>query len=136
MKRNQGCRMSCVRLMGIVLLALVAAQGCVVTRGTFGEPLREEVIVQIKKGVSTTSDVVALLGAPERIIRGNEREIFHYYYYDGKSPALLLLIVNLVRMEVKSDNLYVFFGRNGLVEEVLYGKRTPNVEFKLWPFGD
>lgn len=122
----------CVFLMA----ALIATQGCVVTRGTLGEPFRDESIAQIKKGVSNISEVVALLGAPERIVRGNDREIFHYYYYDGKSPALLLLVLNLVRMEVKSDNLYVFFGHNGLVEDVLYSKRTPNVEFKLWPFGD
>jgi SmpA / OmlA family len=119
-----------------IMATLLLTQGCVVTRGTLGEPLREEKIAQIKKGVSTTSEVVALMGAPERIVRGNDQEIFQYYYYDGKSPALLLLVLNLVRMEVKSDNLYVFFGRNGLVEEVLYSKRTPNVEFKLWPFGD
>lgn len=123
-------------MLVMMMAALVFAQGCVVTRGTLGEPLRDESIAQIKKGVSTTSEVVALMGAPERIVRGNDREIFHYYYFDGKSPALLLLVLNLVRMEVKSDNLYVFFGRNGLVEEVLYSKRTPNVEFKLWPFGD
>ena len=120
----------------VLLITLLMSQGCVVTRGTLGEPFREEAIAQIKKGSSTASVVVALLGAPERIVRGNEREIFHYYYYDGKSPALLLLVLNLVRMELKSDNLYVFFGRNGLVEDVLYSKRTPNVEFKLWPFGD
>ena len=125
-------RYMCIFLMA----ALIVTQGCVVTRGTLGEPLRDESIAQIKKGVSTTSEVVVLLGAPERIVRGQDREIFHYYYYDGKSPALLLLILNLVRMEVKSDNLYVFFGRNGLVEDVLYSKRTPNVEFKIWPFGD
>ncbi|MFO0705365.1 MAG: hypothetical protein U0412_00795 [Nitrospira sp.] len=124
------------KYLAIVLLVLLMSQGCVVTRGTLGEPLREDAIGQIKKGSSTASEVVALLGAPERIVRGNEREIFHYYYYDGKSPALLLLVLNLVRMELKSDNLYVFFGRNGLVEDVLYSKRTPNVEFKLWPFGD
>lgn len=123
-------------MMAFLIVALAFASGCVVTRGTLGEPLREESIAQIKKGVSTVSEVVEALGAPERIVRGNEREIFHYYYYDGKSPALLLLIINLVRMEVKSDNLYVFIGKNGVVEEVLYSKRTPNVEFKLWPFGD
>jgi hypothetical protein len=119
-----------------IMATLIFAQGCVVSRGTFGEPLREESIAQVKKGVSTISDVVAALGAPERVVRGHDREIFHYYYYDGKSPALILLVLNLVRMEVKSDNLYVFIGQNGLVEEVVYSKRTPNVQFKLWPFGD
>lgn len=128
--------MSVKHVFAVAMIALVLTQGCVVTRGTLGEPIREDVIGQIKKGISTPSEVVALLGAPDRIVRGNDREIFHYYYYDAKSPALLLLILNLVRMEVKSDNLYVFFGRNGFVEDVLYSKRTPNAEFKLWPFGD
>ena len=64
----------------VLLITLLMSQGCVVTRGTLGEPFREEAIAQIKKGSSTASVVVALLGAPERIVRGNEREIFHYYY--------------------------------------------------------
>jgi hypothetical protein len=123
-------------MLVLVMATILVAQGCVVTRGTLGEPLRDDAIAQIKKGASTVSEVVSILGAPERIVRGNDREIFHYYFYDGKSPALLLLVLNLVRMEVKSDNLYVFFGRNGLVEDVVYSKRTPNVEFKLWPFGE
>ena len=67
-----------------MMATLLLTQGCVVTRGTLGEPLREESIAQIKKGVSTTSEVVALMGAPERIVRGNKREIYQYYYYDGK----------------------------------------------------
>ena len=64
-------------MLVLMMTALVFAQGCVVTRGTLGEPLRDESIAQIKKGVSTTSEVVALMGAPERIVRGNDREIFH-----------------------------------------------------------
>lgn len=119
-----------------LMMVLALTQGCVMTRGTIGEPISEEEIGKIKIGASTTGEVAALLGAPDRIVRGNDREIFHYYYYDGKSPALLLLIVNLIRMDIKSDNLYVFFNRNGLVEDVVYGKRTNRVEFRLWPFGD
>lgn len=124
----------------IVVLALVLNQGCVVTRGTVGEPLQEEAISGIKsgikKGTTTMAEVVSLIGAPDRIVRGNDREIFHYYYYDGKSPALLLLLLNFIRMDLKSDNLYVFFNRNGIAEEVVYGKRTDRAQFRLWPFGD
>ena len=121
----------------LVLISIGALlQGCVVTRANFGEPLQEEAISRIKKGVTPMAEVVSLIGAPDRIVRGNDREIFHYYYYDAKSPALLLLLLNLIRMDVKNDNLYVFFNKNGIAEEVVYGKRTDRTEFKLWPLGE
>jgi len=120
----------------IIVPALVMLQGCVVTRGTVGEPFKEEAVSAIKKGKTTVAEVVSLIGAPDRIVRGNDREIFHYYYYDGKAPAMLLLLLNFIRMDVKSDNLYVFFNRDGIAEEVVYGKRTDRTQFKLWPFGD
>lgn len=118
------------------LVFLLSIQGCVVSRANFGEPIPEGAPAQIKKGSTTMSEVVALVGAPDRIVRGNDREIFHYYYYDAKSPGLLLLLVNLIRLDVKSDNLYVFFNKNGVAEEVLYGRRSDRTEFKLWPFGE
>ncbi|MEK6642208.1 MAG: hypothetical protein AABZ17_16220 [Nitrospirota bacterium] len=120
----------------IIVLSLALLQGCVVTRGTVGEPIQEEAVSAIKKGKTTMAEVVSSIGAPDRIVRGNDREIFHYYYYDGKSPAMMLILLNFIRMDVKSDNLYVFFNRDGIAEEVVYGKRTDRTRFKLWPFGD
>ena len=124
-------------LAGIVIvLTLALLQGCVVTRGTVGEPIQEEAVSAIKKGTTTKAEDVSSIVAPDRIVRGNDREIFHYYYYDGKSPAMMLILLNFIRMDVKSDNLYVFFNREGIAEEVVYGKRTDRTRFKLWPFGD
>ena len=124
-------------LAGIVIvLTLALLQGCVVTRGTVGEPIQEEAVSAIIKGKTTMAEVVSSIGAPDRIVRGNDREIFHYYYYDGKSPAMMLILLNFIRMDVKSDNLYVFFNRDGIAEEVVYGKRTDRTRFRLWPFGD
>ncbi len=120
----------------IIVLSLALLQGCVVTRGTVGEPIQEEAISAIKKGKTTMAEVVSSIGAPDRIVRGNGREIFHYYYYDGKSPAMMLILLNFIRMDIKSDNLYVFFNREGIAEEVVYGKRTGRTQFRLWPFGD
>ena len=120
----------------IIVLTLALLQGCVVTRGTVGEPIQEEAVSAIKKGKTTMAEVVSSIGAPDRIVRGNDREVFHYYYYDGKSPAMMLILLNLIRMDVKSDNLYVFFNREGIAEEVVYGKRTGRTQFRLWPFGD
>ncbi len=120
----------------IIVLVMTLTQGCVVTRGTIGEPLQEEAISRIKKDTTTMAEVVSMIGAPDRIVRGYEREIFHYYYYDGKSPAMLLVLLNFIRMDIKSDNLYVFFNKDGIAEEVVYGKRTGRTQFRLWPFGD
>ncbi|MEK7235691.1 MAG: outer membrane protein assembly factor BamE [Nitrospirota bacterium] len=125
-----------VKQLAGIIIVLVLTQGCVVSRGTIGEPIQEDALSRIKKGTTTMAEVVSAIGAPDRIVRGNDREIFHYYYYDAKSPALLLLLLNFIRMDIKSDNLYVFFNKNGIVEEVVYGKRTGHTQFRLWPFGD
>jgi outer membrane protein assembly factor BamE (lipoprotein component of BamABCDE complex) len=110
--------------------------GLCVARANFVEPIQEEALARIKKGITPMAEVVSLIGAPDSIVRGNDREIFHYYFYDAKSPGLLLLLINLIRIDIKSDNLYVFFNKNGVAEEVVYGKRTDRTEFKLWPFGE
>ena len=120
----------------LLLIGLsVILQSCVVIRGRVGNPIDETHIQQIEKGTSKKEFVVTLLGAPDRIIVGGDKEIFHYYYYDGKSPGLLLLVFNLVTINVKSDNLYVFFDQQGVVQNVVYGNRTNELKFKLDPFG-
>lgn len=124
-------RKSLLLLIGVSLLL----QSCVVVRGRVGNPIDETRIQQIEKGTSKKEFVVSLLGAPDRIIVGGDKEIFHYYYYDGKSPGLILLAFNLVTLNIKSDNLYVFFDQQGIAQEVVYGNRTNELEFKLDPFG-
>ena len=124
-------RTSVLLLVGLSLLI----NGCVLSRGRVGNPIQEESLSQIEKGISKKDSVVTLLGAPDRIIVGNDKEIFQYYYYDGKSPGLILLVFNILSVNVRSDNLYVFFDRQGIVQDVIYGKRTPEVDFTLRPWG-
>jgi outer membrane protein assembly factor BamE (lipoprotein component of BamABCDE complex) len=123
--------------MSVLLLfgLSIVLPGCVVSRGRVGNPIKEESIKNLEKGTSKKDYVVTLLGAPDRIIQGNDREIFHYYYYDGKSPALLLLLINFVSVNVRSDNLYIFFDRQDIVQDVIYGNRTNEVSFTLAPWG-
>lgn len=122
---------SVLLLVGLSLLI----NGCVLSRGRVGNPIQEESLSQIEKGITKKDSVVTLLGAPDRIIVGNDKEIFQYYYYDGKSPGLILLVFNILSVNVRSDNLYVFFDRQGIVQDVIYGKRTPEVDFTIRPWG-
>lgn len=128
--------MPLARIICMVLLSLIMVQGCAFSRGTLGDEIRADAIASIKKGTSTKAEVLALLGAPDRLLQVNGRDVFQYYRYDAKAGSLLLIVINFSRMSVKSDDLFVILNREGVVEDVISSKRTDGMEFRFWPFGD
>lgn len=116
----------------VALLALAVMSGCAFARGNVGDELRPEDIALIRKGESTRAEVALRLGAPDRIIEINGHEIFQYYRYDVKVGNLLVFS----RLNIKSDDLYVRFNQAGIVDDVVFGKRTDQLQFQWWPFGD
>jgi len=104
---------------------------CAFIRGNYGEEVQAGDLAAIKKGVSTRGDVAELLGAPDRIVEANGHEIFHYFHYDMKSGTVLILS----RTNVKSDDVFVMFDKNGVVEDIVAGKKRPSIPFQFWPFG-
>lgn len=111
-------------------------QGCAFSRGTLGDDIKTEAIDSIKKGVTTKTEVLTLLGAPDRVLPLNGRDVYQYYRYDGKVGSLLLIVVNFSRVSIKGDDLYVMLNQNGIVEDVISSRRTENLEFRFWPFGE
>jgi len=122
------------------LLLLIAVgllvQGCAFSRGTLGDDIRSEAVAAIKKGTTTKAEVLALLGAPDRLLQVNGSDVFQYYRYDAKAGSLLLILINFSRMSIKSDDLFVILNREGIVEDVMSSKRTDGLEFRFWPFGE
>ena len=117
-------------VLGILILNLVIMTGCAFIRGNYGEELGQGDIATIQKGISTRADVAAVLGAPDRIIEANGREIFHYFHFDVKSGSVLVFS----RTNIKSDDTFVILNGSGVVEEVVSGKRKGPLEFQFWPF--
>ena len=120
----------------LLVLMLLTLNACGFSRGTLGDEIKTETVNSIKKGVTTRSEVLALLGAPDRLLQLNGRDLFQYYRYDAKVGSLLLIVLNFSRVSVKSDDLFVVINREGTVEEVIASKRTEGLEFRFWPFGD
>lgn len=125
----------------VLLLVFVAAlanltQGCAFSRGTLGDDIKTEAVNLIKNGVTTKTEVLGLLGAPDRVLPLNGRDVYQYYRYDAKAGSLLLILVNFSRISVKGDDLFIMIDQNGVVQEVISSKRTENLEFRFWPFGD
>ena len=118
------------RCLPAFFMAVLLLQGCAFIRGNYGEELGQGDITTIQKGMSTRADVAAVLGAPDRIIEANGREIFHYFHFDVKSGSVLIFS----RTNIKSDDTFVIFNGSGVVEEVVSGKRKGPLEFQFWPF--
>ena len=116
-------------ILGLLIVS-VLYQGCAFIRGNYGEALGQGDITTIQKGLSTRADVAAVLGAPDRIVEANGREIFHYYHYDIKSGSVLIFS----RTNIQSDDTFVIFNGAGIVEEIVAGKRKGPLEFQFWPF--
>lgn len=123
------------RLLGFLVIVLLL-QGCAFSRGTLGDDVQSEVIATIQKGTTTKEEVLHLLGAPDRLLALNGRDVFQYYRYDAKAGSLLLIILNFTRISIKSDDLFVILNRDGIVEDVISSKRTDGLKFRFWPFGD
>lgn len=118
----------------ILLMCTALLSACSFNRGTIGDELKPEDVGTIKKGVSTRGDVVARMGAPDRIVEANGHEIFQYYRYDIKAKGLFLVLLNFSRVNIKSDDLYILLNKDGVVDDVVFGKRTDRMEFQFWPF--
>jgi outer membrane protein assembly factor BamE (lipoprotein component of BamABCDE complex) len=115
-----------------MLLVLFFLSGCAFFRGNYDDDFNKDDVGAIKVGVSTRQDVADLLGAPERVIEVNDQEIFHYYTYAVKSGTLLFFS----RTNVVGNDLYVFFSRDGIAQQVVFGRQKPPPKMQFWPFGD
>ncbi len=121
----------------LLLMSLaILLQSCAFSRGTLGDDIRPEAVAAIKKATTTKAEVLSLLGAPDRLLQVNGRDVFQYYRYDAKAGSLLLIIINFSRLSIKSDDLFVILNRDGIVEDVISSKRTDGLEFRFWPFGE
>ena len=120
----------------LLFIMICMVQGCAFSRGTLGDDIKPEAVDSIKKGVTTRTEALALLGAPDRLVQVNGRDVLQYYRYDAKVGSLLLILINFSRVSLKSDDLYVVLNREGIVEDVILSRRTQGMEFRFWPFGD
>jgi len=121
-----------VRSLLLVAAVAILTGGCAFVRGTYGEEVKPLDVSSIRKGTTTRAEVATLLGAPERIVEVNHHEIFQYYHYDMKSGLLLFFS----RTNVMSEDVFVFFDANGIVQDIVIGKKKPAPEMQFWPFGD
>jgi outer membrane protein assembly factor BamE (lipoprotein component of BamABCDE complex) len=121
-----------IRSLVLAAAAAILLQGCAFFRGNYDDDFKQEDVESIKIGTSTRQDVAEILGAPERVIQVHDQQVFHYYNYTVKSGLVLVFS----RTNVVGNDLYVFFSRDGIVQQVVMGRQKPPPKLQFWPFGD
>lgn len=114
-----------------VIAAALALAGCAASRADLDPPLHADALSAIKIGQTSQAQVVSLLGQPEVIKAVDGQTLFHYYHYTLKHETFLLFS----RVNIASDDIYVFFDKAGIVQNVIAGNRTDALKFQFWPFG-
>ena|SRR5215475_3875055 len=130
-------------------LAALALSGCVMARQYVNQPIDEQKIATIQRGVTTKTEILALLGPPQEI---DARELtaigvsfepfynsagepppierivaaryFRYVYLRGNGSGLILVLFNYFEFDQKSDNLVIFFNGDDRVQDFAYARDT------------
>lgn len=152
-----------MRSLRLALAALlVASSGCILGRVRDEVPIEPDKVAQIRPGVTTKQQVVALLGAPtyvndriglrvvgrpeesgegnvgplvDELVRSPLDHSYTYEYTDTKSASLYLLVISFTNQETRRDRVVVFFDDKGVVSHIGTSLDASKVEFRL-PLSD
>ncbi|HGO9497348.1 TPA: outer membrane protein assembly factor BamE [Aeromonas veronii AMC24] len=112
-----------------IVFALV---GCATANMEYGRDFSSAQVTQIKKGETTSSQLISLMGEPfnKSLISSNE-ERWNYFYSTTKSKAQSYIITMDVKTSTHQKTLEVLF-KDGVVTNYVFneGMNTPNIEIK------
>jgi|RhiMethySRZTD1v2_1073278.scaffolds.fasta_scaffold00307_50 hypothetical protein len=124
---------------------LFALSGCEFRKVAINDLISPQQIEFIEVGKTTSSEVVAQLGAPDEMAGAGVDLVFRYQYAVTKmlrvdfgkilqiwtpvAPAIILS-----RGETGFDAFQVVFDARGIVREHAFTKHTRSRRFNFWPF--
>jgi len=102
----------------LFLFAIMFLFGCMTT----GKKINMDNVKKIKVGVSTTSDVVSLLGKPQQITENSDGDIIFEYKYSRstvKAQTLIPIVGGFVGgVNTQNQTVKIVFDKNGVVKEI------------------
>jgi outer membrane protein assembly factor BamE (lipoprotein component of BamABCDE complex) len=105
----------CTALSGVLVV------GCLHVET--GKPIDADKVSQIQKGVTTRSEVEALLGQPMSVaMTGDGRRVLIYNYYKASGTAAPF--VGMVNNHSASQRLQIFMTTNNIVQDFEYSTGT------------
>lgn len=134
-----------VALVAWALMVLPGLSGCEWRRIAVNDPITPEQVAFIQPGVTTLSDVVAHLGAPDEIEGTEERAVFRYRFLVAKifridfgkllrpwTPVTPDLMIG--RANMATDVFQVGFDSRWIAQDHAFAKQAHTARFNPWPF--
>lgn len=105
-------------LRTLVLALPLLLGGCFLSRGTVNEPLATGAVDSLEVGVSTSTEVLEALGAPNDVVQLGKRSAWRYDFTTQKRAGVLLIIVGVLNEDTRSDRIWAFFDENGVLTDL------------------
>jgi hypothetical protein len=117
-------------------LALALLTGCTISHVSIGSPIDEASMQDISPGESDEADVLRVFGAPNRIVRHAEGDMFIYEFVKRVTRTIHIEEPVITGFELfsysssdeREDRLIVLFTEEGLVESFGYTDGIPERE--------
>ena len=112
--------------VGVLLIGMLLASGCANWDGYAGvdNGWRAPDAPEWKPGVTTASEVSAVLGPPSQLIALHDETVY-YYMREGKDgKALMLIVWNTGSQTAEYDRAMFFFNKEGVLRNYSYSQEA------------
>lgn len=117
----------CLPLICALILSLLGS-GCATKQSEMGVKnlWRDPSLPAFKKGKTTQSDVMRVLGPPSQVIGLRDQTLFYYLREQLQTKAVFLVVYNQTREQITYDRAIFFFDSKGvLVDYALSDESVP-----------
>jgi outer membrane protein assembly factor BamE (lipoprotein component of BamABCDE complex) len=116
-----GARAAVLGLLAAILAISVTA-GCTRIHTEKGvEPAWRDVETDtFRRGISTQSDVMSILGPPSQILAGKDGAIFYYLNEEAVGTGVILILYNQAELNTRYDRAIFFFDAGGVLQDFAF----------------
>lgn len=103
----------------MVVLAIVFTSGCGRFHTEKGiEPAwHDQEAGSFRRGVSTQTEIMALLGPPSQIISHRDGSIFYYLHEEAVGVGYIFILFNYAKLNTRYDRAIFFFDAAGVLQD-------------------
>jgi hypothetical protein len=122
--------------VGWLVAATLLVNGCAISRVQIGSPLQADPAESIKPEFTNMATVLERFGAPNRVLRHGQGDVFIYHFKRRHTDTFTLEEPVITNLEIftystvkeKEDRLVVLFDRKGVVESYGYLQGTAELD--------